>query len=125
MWDRKYYEGYEGEGEVKIWLEENGNETGIVVWDGFFNTILEGCFSSKFHKDGIVKCYYNQDGFYDGKWEMKYPHTVLEELKQFNEKLLDIRNESVIKTSQEVIECLVSLINRAIISKNKIYIEYE
>ena len=125
MWDRKYYEGYEGEGEVKIWLEENGNETGIVVWDGFFNTILEGCFSSKFHKDGIVECYYNQDGFYDGKWEMKYSHTVLEELKQFNEKLLDIRNESVIKTSQEVIERLVSLINRAIISKNKIYIEYE
>ena len=35
MWDRKYYEGYEGEGEVKIWLEENGNETGIVVWDVF------------------------------------------------------------------------------------------
>ena len=46
MLDTRYYEGYEGEGEVKVWSEENGNEDGIVIWIGFFNTILEGCFSS-------------------------------------------------------------------------------
>ena len=45
MLDTRYYEGYEGEGEVKVWSEENGNEDGIVIWIGFFNTILEGCFS--------------------------------------------------------------------------------
>ena len=43
MLDTRYYEGYEGEGEVKVWSEENGNEDGIVIWIGFFNTILEGC----------------------------------------------------------------------------------
>ena len=42
MLDTRYYEGYEGEGEVKVWSEENGNEDGIVIWIGFFNTILEG-----------------------------------------------------------------------------------
>ena len=30
MLDTRYYEGYEGEGEVKVWSEENGNEDGIV-----------------------------------------------------------------------------------------------
>ena len=40
MLDTRYYEGYEGEGEVKVWSEENGNEDGIVIWIGFFNTIL-------------------------------------------------------------------------------------
>lgn len=50
MLDTRYYEGYEGEGEVKVWSEENGNEDGIVIWIGFFNTILEGCFSSEFQK---------------------------------------------------------------------------
>ena len=68
----RYYEGYEGEGEVKVWSEENGNEDGIVIWIGFFNIILEGCFSSEFQKNGIIECYFNQDGFYDEKWEMKY-----------------------------------------------------
>ena len=53
MLDTRYYEGYEGEGEVKVWSEENGNEDGIVIWIGFFNTILEGCFSSEFQKNGI------------------------------------------------------------------------
>ena len=78
MLDTRYYEGYEGEGEVKVWSEENGNEDGIVIWIGFFNTILEGCFISEFQKNGIIECYFNQDGFYDEKWEMKYPHIVLE-----------------------------------------------
>ena len=41
--------------------EENGNEDGIVIWIGFFNTILEGCFSSEFQKNGIIECYFNQD----------------------------------------------------------------
>ena len=40
MLDTRYYEGYEGEGEVKVWSEENGNEDGIVIWIGFFNTCL-------------------------------------------------------------------------------------
>lgn len=57
MLDTRYYEGYEGEGEVKVWSEENGNEDGIVIWIGFFNTILEGCFSSEFQKNGIIECY--------------------------------------------------------------------
>lgn len=35
MLDTRYYEGYEGEGEVKVWSEENGNEDGIVIWIGF------------------------------------------------------------------------------------------
>ena len=58
MLDTRYYEGYEGEGEVKVWSEENGNEDGIVIWIGFFNTILEGCFSSEFQKNGIIECYF-------------------------------------------------------------------
>lgn len=120
MLDTRYYEGYEGEGEVKVWSEENGNEDGIVIWIGFFNTILEGCFSSEFQKNGIIECYFNNDGFYDEKWEMKYPHIVLEELKRFNEKLLDTRNEEIIKKSKEVVEQLVSFINMAV-RNEKIY----
>ena len=125
MLDTRYYEGYEGEGEVKVWSEENGNEDGIVIWIGFFNTILEGCFSSEFQKNGIIECYFNQDGFYDEKWEMKYPHIVLEELKRFNEKLLDTRNEEIIKKSKEVVEQLVSFINMAVRNEKNIYVEYD
>ena len=107
MLDKRYYEGYEGEGEVKVWSEGNGNQDGIVIWIGFFDTILEGCFSQEFQKNGIIECYFNQDGFYDNRWEMKYPHIVLEELKRFNEKLLYKIDEEIIKESKEVIEQLI------------------
>ena len=100
MLDTRYYEGYEGEGEVKVWSEENGNEDGIVIWIGFFNTILEGCFSSEFQKNGIIECY-------------------------FNEKLLDTRNEEIIKKSKEVVEQLVSFINMAVRNEKNIYVEYD
>ena len=124
MLDKRYYEGYEGEGKVKIWSDENGSENGMVVWNGFFNTILEGCFNSEFSQNGIIKCYYNQDGFYDNKWEMRYPHIVLEELKKFNEKLLDTKDEEIIKESKEVIEQLVFFISIAIKNERNIYVEY-
>ena len=102
---RVVFEGYVDDDEIMMC--DN-------IWIGFFNTILEGGFSSEFQKNGIIECYFNQDGFYDEKWEMKYPHIVLEELKRFNEKLLDTRNEEIIKKSKEVVEQLVSFINMAV-----------
>ncbi|MCI8409499.1 MAG: hypothetical protein HFJ09_09575 [Lachnospiraceae bacterium] len=124
MLDKKYYEGYEGEGEVKIWSNENGNENGMIVWIGYFNTILEGCFSSEFSPNGMIECYFNQDGFYDDKWEMRYPHIVLEELKKFNERILDTKDKEIIKISKEIIEQLVFFINVAVKNKRNIYVEY-
>lgn len=96
MLDKRYYEGFEGEGEVKVWSGDNGIESGMVIWKGFFETILEGGFRERFLKNGIIECYYRQDGFYDDKWEMQYPSIVL----------------------------LISFINNAIKNKQKIYIEY-
>lgn len=92
--------------------------------DWLFDTILEGCFSQEFQKNGIIECYFNQDGFYDDRWEMKYPHIVLEELKRFNEKLLDKIDEEIIKKSKEVLEQLIFFINIAIKNERIIYVEY-
>ena len=125
MLDKKYYKGYEGEERVKIWREENGKEIGFVIWSGFFNTILEGCFRSDFQKNGMIECYYNQDGFYDEKWEMNYPNIVLDELKTFDENVLNTKNQGVTKTAKEIIGQLISFIDTAVSKKEKIYVEYE
>lgn len=125
MLNNKYYEGYKGEEKVKIWNEENLKEIGFVIWAGFFNTILEGCFHSDFQKNGIIECYYNQDGFFDEIWEMKQPEIVLKELSGFNETSLDTQNEEIIVIAKEIIGELVSLISEAVSKKEKIFIEYE
>ena len=124
MLDKRYCEGYEGEGEVKVWVDDNGVESGMVIWRGFFEAILEGCFRTEFQKNGISECYYNQDGFYDDKWEMQSPPIVLQEINHFDEKLLKTENEEIIKKTKEVITLLISLINIAVEKKQKIYVEY-
>ena len=40
MFNKQYYEGYEGEGETRIWYDEKQDENGMVIWIGFFNTVL-------------------------------------------------------------------------------------
>lgn len=125
MLDKKYCEGYEGEEQIKIWCEEGYEENGLLVWNGFFNTILEGCFKPEFQKGGIIECYYNHDGFYDEKWEMNFPHVVLDELKAFDENVLDTKNQGIIKIAKEIIEKLISFIDTAISKNAKVYIEYE
>lgn len=124
MLDKRYCEGYEGEGEVKVWVDDNGVESGMVIWRGFFETILEGCFRTEFQKNGISECYYNQDGFYDDKWEMRSPPIVLQEINHFDENLLKTENEEIIKKSKEVITLLISFINIAIEKNKNIYVEY-
>ena len=59
MLNRQYYEGYEGEGEVKIWYEDGQDENGIVIWIGFWETILEGCYIPDYQSNGIIECYFN------------------------------------------------------------------
>ena len=44
---------------------------------------------------------------------------------RFNEKLLDTRNEEIIKESKEVVEQLVSFINMAVRNEKNIYVEYD
>ncbi len=125
MLNKSYYIGYEGEGSVKIWSDENGKEIGMLIWNGFFETILQGCFNQSFQKEGLLECYYNHNGFYDYKWEMRYPHIVLDELINFNENLLETTNKEIIKKSKEIIESLISFINVSIRNKRNIFIEYD
>ena len=123
MINQKYYEEFKGEDAVKIWTNEDEIECGILVWRGFFDAVLEGCFRKVFSRNGIVECYYNQNGFFDEKWEMQYPAIVLRELAGFDEKQLNHLDKEIVRGSKEVVGHLVSLINIAASHNQKIYIE--
>ncbi len=125
MINKKYYEGYEGEGAVKVWVEEDGKEKGMVIWIGFFDTILDGCFNPEYKKDGIIECYNNLSGFYVDKWKIKYPQVVLEELNEFNEDKVDTNDEEIIKICREINNQLINCISVAAKNGNSVYVEYE
>ncbi len=56
---------------------------------------------------------------------MKYPYIVLDELKRFDEKILDRRDEEIIQKTKEIVEDLINFISIAIKDKLKVYIEYD
>ena len=120
MENNKYYKGFEGEGCIEIWTDQNR----MIIWEGYFNTILEGCYQPDYSPDGILKCYVNQDGFFDDIWEMQHPLIVLEELKRFDENCLNTTDHNLIRESKEIIEELTSFIIQAVNYGEKIYIEY-
>lgn len=124
MINKKYYDEFEGEDAVKIWKYEHGIECGILVWRGFFEAVLEGCFRKDFQRNGIVECYYNQNGFFDDRWELEHPLVVLHELACFDENQLDHLDKAIVHGSKEVIRYLVSFINTAASRNQRIYIEY-
>lgn len=56
---------------------------------------------------------------------MKYPHIVLDELKTFDENVLDTKSQGIIKIAKDIIGQLISFIDTAISKNAKVYIEYE
>ena len=122
--NKKFYEGYEGEDAVRIWTGENSAESGIIVWRGIFEVVLDGCYQKDFSKGGFIECYCNQNGFYDNQWEMRLPMIVMHELAAFNEKNCDTRSEDLIREAGEFIRFLVAFINEAMNNDQKIYVEY-
>ena len=123
MWDKQFYMGYEGEDAVSIWTED-GAKIGLIIWRGFFETILECCFKKDFSKNGIVECYYHQNGFYDEKWEMQDPTVVLSELAEFDDTVFGAQNKEMIQESKTVAKHLASFIKTAMENNQTVYVEY-
>ena len=124
MINTKYYEEFQGENAVKIWIDEGGEESGLLVWRGFFEAVLEGCFKKDFQKGGLVECYYFQNGFFDDTWCMKSPEVVLHELTGFDETQLKHLDKEIVLKSKEIIQYLLFFVRTATNLKQRINIEY-
>jgi len=114
MLDKRYFVGLEGEEQVKIWSVEGEEDCGMILWRGYFDTILEGCFHTDFSSHGLLKCYYNQNGFYDDRWEVEYPDIVLQELRKFDKDNIKTTSNELIKACNEIIMELIVLIEGSI-----------
>ena len=124
MINTKYYEEFQGEDSVKIWIDEGGEESGFLVWRGYFEAVLEGCFKTAFQKGGLVECYYFQNGFFDDTWCMKYPEVVLHELACFDETQLKHLDKKIVLQSKEIVQHLLFFVNEAANLQQRINIEY-
>ena len=124
MLDERYYKGFWGENEVRLWVEKDGEEYGLSIWCGFFDTIMEGCFRPYPSPNGMVWCWQYCEGFYNNKWEVPDPTILLQELNLFDPQKLEETRHNLIKESEEVRTLMISFISEATKNGQKIYMEY-
>lgn len=113
--NRKYYEGFEGEPELVLVNEENK----FIIWNGYFEAILDALLEINLEKEGIIKEYFNHEGWYDeSPWAIKDIQLTIEQLKSFD--LSKVKQSDNIKNVlpdlvQEIIQFLENARNTNVV----------
>ncbi|QAA21596.1 hypothetical protein [Sporolactobacillus terrae] len=119
MINTKFYDGFEGESELSLVSGINK----LVIWNGYFEMILDSLIELGIEKKGIVKEYFYHEGWYDNSpWLISDLPLTIRQLKLVN---ADHFNSD--RTSKEaiknVLKELISFLE--LNSDQKVYIEYD
>lgn len=118
MIDNRFYEGFEGEAELSFVTTDDK----LVIWNGYFETILDNLLDCDVEKVGIVKEFYNHEGWYDDSpWLIEDNFITINQLKCFNSN--KINQTSMKDDLEEVVKTIILFFENN--SSRKIYVEYE
>ncbi|EJE7380612.1 hypothetical protein NPK99_003017, partial [Listeria monocytogenes] len=114
----RLYEGFEGEAELSFVAGDNK----LVIWNGYFETILDNLLDCNVEREGVLKEYFNQEGWYDDSpWMIEDNSLTIIQLKCFD--INKINQTSMKDDLEEVVKTIISFLENNRFSK--IYIEYE
>ncbi|WP_249292244.1 hypothetical protein [Metabacillus flavus] len=116
----KYYEGFEGEPELVLINEEDKNK--MIIWNGYFEAILDALLETDLEREGIIDDYFRHEGWYDDSpWKIKDIPLTIKQLNRFDlDKVNQSENIKIVLPSlvEDIIEFLAS-------SSGNVLIEYD
>lgn len=122
MLDNKYYAGFEGESEVQIYYEAQGESQGLSIWDGYFCTLLHACDFSEMRPGGLLQAYWNGSDWEDeDQWILQDPQLAARELRTFSPDRVDEGMKDITPELLEIRGKLLKLIDQAQRLGAKIY----
>jgi hypothetical protein len=87
----KYYEGYEGEGEIQfIRYLSNGDKYIIRIWDGFFDEIMSGIQPEENGWIGLAYYYHIKEPWWEQPWKIPDIEIVLKQLQEIKVEFLNV-----------------------------------
>ncbi|MBW7475225.1 dihydroorotate dehydrogenase (quinone) [Paenibacillus oenotherae] len=95
----KYYEGYEGEGEIQfIRYLADGNRFILRIWDGFFDKIMSSIDPEPDGWTGLAYFYHVEEPWWEKPWEIPDKEVVLKQFEKidtsnFDDTTKDLLNE--------------------------------
>ncbi|MEE9753842.1 hypothetical protein VL763_08520 [Listeria seeligeri] len=118
MIDNRFYEGFEGEAELSFVTDDDK----LVIWNGYFETILDNLLDCNIEKNGVIKEYFNHEGWYDDSpWLIEDNYLTINQLECFD---INKISQTLMKDKlEEVVKKIISFLKNNCL--NKIYIEYE
>lgn len=98
MIDDRFYKGFEGEAAVSFVTDT----TTLMIWNGYFETIMHTLLDYPVEKKGILKEFFNYEGWYeDSPWIIEDISLTIHQLKLFecrkgSREALEIASEEVV-----------------------------
>lgn len=118
MIDSRFYKGFEGEAEVSFIADDNK----LIIWNGYFETILNNLLDCNIEKEGILEEYFNYSGWYDDSpWLIEDIDLTIKQLKSFD--INKVKESSMKNDLEEVNKNIILFLEDNYFSK--IYIIYE
>lgn len=118
MIDNRFYKGFEGEPELSFVAADDK----LIIWNGYFETILDHLLDCHVEKKGMVKEYFDHEGWYDDSpWLIKDKSLIIDQLKYFD--ISKISQTSINDILKKVVQAIILFLENNYLSK--IYINYE
>ncbi|MCF7618519.1 hypothetical protein [Bacillus sonorensis] len=119
MINTKFYDGFEGEPELIL----SDGENKLIIWNGYFETILDSLLDKNIEKEGIIKEYFNHEGWYDDSpWVIQDLDLTIDQMKSFDINTLDV-SEDMKNVLPDIVKEIIQFLENA---KNKtVVIEYD
>ena len=117
--NKKFYEGYEGEIEIRFIRETATVPEVLVIWEGFFDQIMSAIKPEKNGWTGLAYHYNMYSGWYDNDmWAIDDLDTALNQLKSVD--VLGLYQEC-----SEVLQLVCRMLEKAIAEHQNVYISRE
>lgn len=114
MVNSEFYDGFEEEGQIFIYDIVNRQKNGILIWQGYFELLLDVCWYPHFYPNGLISSYHHCNGFYDmPTWHMKDLKTAIEELQGFHSENVKTDSLDFRETVEKLRDALISFLEIA------------
>ncbi|EAG2076458.1 dihydroorotate dehydrogenase (quinone) [Listeria monocytogenes] len=111
-----YYKGFEGYPEINFYTYINGEKTGIEMWEGYFDKIMNELSTVDGKWVSLAYYYHLDEGWYEeSPWVIPDNKKALEQFETIDIKVLD-------NVTQEIMMKLIKLLKDNLDSE--IFIEY-
>lgn len=117
--NKTFYEGYEGETEIRFTRETETLPEVLVIWEGFFDQIMRAIKPEKNGWTGLAYHYNMYSGWYDNDmWEIDDMNLALSQLQSVN-------TSGLYQECSDVLKLVCKMLEDSISSHQKVYISRE